>query len=114
MRLDYIPNTARKKQVDIVISNSSVRRHQRHARVRKFRPDIAPRQRLQQQSPLPIVIPPAERALPISPTPTKPLSEHNERMEFLGTPFLSLVVSELLMNALSAAEGELSRIRAPW
>jgi len=41
------------------------------------------------------------------------LSEHNERMEFLGDSVLSLVVSELLMNALpGAAEGELSRIRA--
>jgi len=41
------------------------------------------------------------------------LSEHNERMEFLGDSVLSLVVSELLMNALpAAAEGELSRIRA--
>jgi ribonuclease-3 len=41
------------------------------------------------------------------------LSEHNERMEFLGDSVLSLVVSELLMNALpGASEGELSRIRA--
>lgn len=41
------------------------------------------------------------------------LSEHNERMEFLGDSVLSLVVSELLMNALpDASEGELSRIRA--
>jgi ribonuclease III len=41
------------------------------------------------------------------------LSEHNERMEFLGDSVLSLVVSEFLMNALpAAAEGELSRIRA--
>jgi len=31
------------------------------------------------------------------------LSEHNERMEFLGDSVLSLVVSELLMNALPAA-----------
>jgi ribonuclease-3 len=41
------------------------------------------------------------------------LSEHNERMEFLGDSVLGLVVSELLMNALpGASEGELSRIRA--
>jgi len=41
------------------------------------------------------------------------LSEHNERMEFLGDSVLNLVVSELLMNALpEASEGELSRIRA--
>ena len=41
------------------------------------------------------------------------LSEHNERMEFLGDSVLNLVVSELLMNALpGASEGELSRIRA--
>jgi ribonuclease III len=41
------------------------------------------------------------------------LSEHNERMEFLGDSVLNLIVSELLMNALpGAAEGELSRIRA--
>jgi ribonuclease-3 len=41
------------------------------------------------------------------------LSEHNERMEFLGDSVLNLVVSELLMSALpGSAEGELSRIRA--
>ena len=41
------------------------------------------------------------------------LSEHNERMEFLGDSVLGLVVSELLMNALpGASEGELSRLRA--
>ncbi|MHB8843506.1 MAG: ribonuclease III [Nitrospirota bacterium] len=41
------------------------------------------------------------------------LSEHNERMEFLGDSVLNLVVSEILMNALpGSAEGELSRIRA--
>ena len=41
------------------------------------------------------------------------LSEHNERMEFLGDSVLNLVVSELQMNALpEASEGELSRIRA--
>lgn len=41
------------------------------------------------------------------------LTEHNERMEFLGDSVLNLVVSELLMNALpGASEGELSRIRA--
>jgi ribonuclease-3 len=41
------------------------------------------------------------------------LTEHNERMEFLGDSVLNLVVSELLMNALpEASEGDLSRIRA--
>lgn len=41
------------------------------------------------------------------------LSEHNERMEFLGDSVLNLVVSEILMSALpGSAEGELSRIRA--
>jgi ribonuclease-3 len=41
------------------------------------------------------------------------LSEHNERMEFLGDSVLNLVVSELLMNALpDSTEGDLSRLRA--
>jgi ribonuclease-3 len=41
------------------------------------------------------------------------LSEHNERMEFLGDAVLSLVVSELLMGALpGSSEGDLSRLRA--
>lgn len=41
------------------------------------------------------------------------LSEHNERMEFLGDSVLNLVVSEQLMNALpGSSEGDLSRIRA--
>lgn len=41
------------------------------------------------------------------------LSEHNERMEFLGDAVLGLVVSEQLMTAWPrASEGELSRYRA--
>jgi len=41
------------------------------------------------------------------------LSEHNERMEFLGDSVLNLVVSEQLMNALpGSSEGDLSRLRA--
>ena len=41
------------------------------------------------------------------------LSEHNERMEFLGDAVLNLVVSELLMSALpGSSEGDLSRLRA--
>lgn len=41
------------------------------------------------------------------------LSEHNERMEFLGDSVLNLVVSERLMDALpGSSEGDLSRIRA--
>ena len=41
------------------------------------------------------------------------LSEHNERMEFLGDSVLNLVVSEKLMSALpGSSEGDLSRIRA--
>lgn len=41
------------------------------------------------------------------------LSEHNERMEFLGDAVLNLVVSELLMQMRpQSPEGDLSRLRA--
>ncbi|MDH4161255.1 MAG: ribonuclease III [Nitrospirota bacterium] len=41
------------------------------------------------------------------------LSEHNERMEFLGDAVLNLVVSEILMEMRpQSPEGELSRLRA--
>jgi ribonuclease-3 len=41
------------------------------------------------------------------------LSDHNERMEFLGDAVLTLVVSERLMSAWpQAPEGDLSRFRA--
>jgi ribonuclease-3 len=41
------------------------------------------------------------------------LSDHNERMEFLGDAVLNLIVSEQLMSAMpQAPEGELSRARA--
>lgn len=41
------------------------------------------------------------------------LTDHNERMEFLGDAVLSLVVSEYLMNICpDSTEGNLSRIRA--
>ena len=41
------------------------------------------------------------------------LSEHNERMEFLGDAVLNLVVSEILMQMRPLSpEGELSRLRA--
>ena len=41
------------------------------------------------------------------------LSEHNERLEFLGDSVLNLVVSERLMrDRPGSAEGELSRLRA--